>query len=179
MNKSIILYRSKYGAAQTYAQWLAELTGFLCVALSKEVWRQAAECQTLVLCGGVYASGIAGLSALKKHLPELNAQRVAVFCVGASPYDKEALEQLRLHNMTGPLQSVPLFYGRGAWDESRMSLPDRTLCRMLQRSVAKKDPADCEPWMRALMSAAGQRCDWTDRSYLLPLLEHLAIEPKK
>ena len=65
------------------------------------------------------------------------------------------------------------FYGRGAWDESKMRFMDRTLCKMLQKSVAKKNPDKYEPWMKALMCAVGQSCDWTDEKYLLPLIDYL------
>ena len=93
--------------------------------------------------------------------------------MGASPYDEDALAAVREHNLTGDLKGIPLFYGRGAWDMSRMKFIDRTLCKMLQKSVAKKDPDTYEPWMKALMSVAGQSCDWTDRKYLTPLAEYL------
>ena len=49
----------------------------------------------------------------------------------------------------------------------------RTLCKMLQKSVAKKNPDTYEPWMKALMCAVGQSCDWTDEKYLLPLIDYL------
>lgn len=31
MSKGIILYQSKYGAIQKYAEWLVEITGYDCV----------------------------------------------------------------------------------------------------------------------------------------------------
>lgn len=42
---------------------------------------------------------------------------------------------------------------------------------MLQKAVAKKDPSKYEPWEEALMCAVGKDCDWTDKSYLTPLVE--------
>ena len=75
--------------------------------------------------------------------------------------------------VTGNLRDIPLFYGRGAWNESKMKFMDRTLCKMLQKSVAKKDPNTYEPWMKALMCAVGQDCDWTDKKYLIPLMDFL------
>lgn len=54
-----------------------------------------------------------------------------------------------------------------------MKFIDRTLCKMLQKSVAKKDPSTYEPWMKALMCAVGQDCDWTDKKYLIPLLDYI------
>lgn len=173
MEKGIIIYQSKYGATKKYAQWLQDLLGFDCIETPKADWREAARYDTLILCGGIYASGIAGLSFLKKNIGRFGDMRICILCVGASPYDESAFEQIRAHNLTGDLKEIPLFYGRGAWDESRMKFVDRTLCKILQRSVAKKDPDTYEPWMRALMCAVGQTCDWTDKKYLAPLVEYL------
>ena len=57
-----------------------------------------------------------------------------------------------------------------------MGLIDRTLCKMLHKAIAKKDPNLCEPWMKALLAATGQSCDWTDREYLIPLIEYIKSE---
>lgn len=100
-------------------------------------------------------------------------KKTAVLCVGASPYDEKAFEGIREHNLTGELRGIPLFYGRGAWDMSKMRFADRILCTLLQKSVAKKDPSTYEPWMAGLMSAVGQAADWTDKKYLEPLIEYL------
>lgn len=71
------------------------------------------------------------------------------------------------------LGKVPLFYCRGSWDEEKRKFGDRSLCRMLQKAVAKQDPEEYEPWQKALMCSVGQKCDWTDRAYLEPLLEYI------
>lgn len=173
MKNGLIIYQSKYGATEKYSKWLREATGFDCTETSKATANQAEQYGTILLCGGIYASGIAGLSFLKKNIGRLKNQKIAVFCVGASPYDEKALKEVKQHNLTGTLKDIPLFYGRGMWDESRMTFPDRTLCRLLQRSLAKRDPDTYEPWMKALMGASGQSCDWTDKKYLEPLLRCL------
>ncbi len=173
MQKGMIVYQSKYGATEKYAKWLREMTNFHCVEASKAAAAEVEQCETVVLCGGVYASGIAGLSFVKKNINKLKNKKLAIFCVGASPYDDSALAEIKEHNLTGDLRDIPLFYGRGAWNESKMKFMDRTMCKMLQKSVAKKDPSTYEPWMKALMCAAGQNCDWTDKKYLVPLLNYL------
>lgn len=173
MKNGIIMYQSKYGATQKYANWLVETTGFDCMETSKATLDIVSPYKTIVLCGGIYASGIAGLSFLKKHFRGLNGKKIAVFCVGASPYDEQAINEIKMYNLKNELRDIPLFYGRGAWDESRMSFKDRTLCKLLQKSIAKKDPNTCEPWMKALMCAAGKSCDWTDRKYLDSIQKYL------
>ena len=173
MIKGIIIYQSKYGATRKYAEWIQAMTNFHCMETSKAQVGEVAQYETILLCGGVYASGIAGLSFLKKNIDKLKKNKLAILCVGASPYDKSAFAEIKAHNLTGDLRDIPLFYGRGAWNESKMKFMDRTLCKMLQKSIAKKDPRTYEPWMKALMCAAGQNCDWTDKKYLIPLMDYL------
>ncbi len=44
---------------------------------------------------------------------------------------------------------------------------------MLKKAVAKKAPNTYEPWIKALMSVANEKCDWTDKEYLKPLLDYV------
>lgn len=175
MKKGIIIYQSKYGATKKYVKWLIEITNFDFVETKKAVLNKVEQYETIILCGGIYASGIAGLSFLKKNISKLKDKKITIFCVGASPYDESAFHEIKEYNLKNNLKEIQLFYGRGAWDEDNMTLRDRTLCRILQKSVAKKDPNTYEPWMKALMCAVGQKCDWTDKKYLKPLLDYLEI----
>lgn len=175
MNKGIILYQSKYGATKKYAEWLKEATQFDCVETKKADIKKVSEYDIIILGGGIYASGIAGLSFLKKNIQKLKDKKIFVFCVGASPYDEKAYEEVCRHNFKNELKNISCFYCRGAWNEDIMSFGDRTLCKMLQKAVAKQDPDTYEPWQKALMCAVGQKCDWTDRKYIEPLLEALNI----
>lgn len=173
MSKGIILYKSKYGSTKKYADWLTDATGFDCFETNAVNASKAKQYEKVVLLGGIYASGISGLKFLKQVAPDLVNKKVAVFCVGASPYDKKQLAQIKERLLKDALEAVPLFYGRGAWNEEAMTIIDRTLCNVLQRSLAKKDPSTYEPWMAALMEAKGQKSDWTDPSCLDPLIEYL------
>nr|WP_296263813.1 flavodoxin domain-containing protein [uncultured Merdimonas sp.] len=173
MGSGIIIYQSKYGATKKYVDWLQEKTGFEAVETKKARPDMISGKETVILCGGIYASGIAGISFLRKNRQALQGKKTAIFCVGASPYDGKAMEEIKAHNLKEDLKDIPVFYGRGAWNESAMTFPDRTMCKMLQKSVAKKDPSTYEPWMKALMCAVGEECDWTDPEYLEPLLKYL------
>ncbi|MDE7326997.1 MAG: flavodoxin domain-containing protein [Lachnospiraceae bacterium] len=182
MENGIVIYRSKYGSAKKYAHWIAQKTGFFCMeaanccfGTTKPGMETPTAYNTVIFCGGIYASGISGLSLLRKHYPKLRGKRLAIFCVGASPYSQKALGEIRTHNLKGELADIPLFYGRGAWNEKAMSFKDRTLCRILKKAVAKTPLDAQEPWMRALLCASGQECDWTDEKYLDGLMEFLHI----
>lgn len=166
----IILYRSKYGTTKKYAQWLSEETGFPYIEIKHAEISDVQKYDTIILGGGIYASGIAGLSFLKKHINKLQEKRILVFCDGASPYDEKAYQEIIVHNMKDKLAGIPCFYCRGAWDMASMNIVDRNLCRMLRKAVAKKDPREYEAWEQALMEAGDEKCDWTDKKYIEPIL---------
>ena len=174
MGRGIILYQSKYGATKKYADWLVEETGYDCVETKNAKVADLQKYNVIILGGGVYASGIAGLQFIKKNIGQLADKKVAVFAVGASPYDEKAIMKIREMHFKDELRSISLFYCRGAWDEGKMKFVDRTLCNMLQKAVAKQNPNEYEPWQKALMCAVGQKCDWTDKSYLEPLIKYIS-----
>ena len=173
MSRGIILYQSKYGATKKYADWLVEETGYDCIETKDAKVANLQNYDVIILGGGVYASGIAGLQFIKKNIGRLGNKKIVVFAIGASPYDEKAIMQIRKMHFKDELRNIPLFYCRGAWDEEKMKFTDRTLCKMLQKVVAKQNPDEYEPWQKALMCAAGQKCDWTDKAYLGELLKYI------
>ena len=173
MEKGIVIYKSKYGATKKYVDWLIEETKFDCIETSNAKIKDIEKYNTIILCGGIYASGISGLSFLRKNYHLLKNKKLVIFCVGASPFEEKAFNDLKLHNLKEDLKNVPIFYGRGAWDEKNMTFKDRTLCKMLKKAIAKKDPSTYEPWMRVLMSTGEEKCDWTDKKYIKSLLEYI------
>ena len=170
MSRGIILYQSKYGATKKYADWLVEETGYDCIETKDAKVANLQNYDVIILGGGVYASGIAGLQFIKKNIGRLGNKKIVVFAIGASPYDEKAIMQIRKMHFKDELRNIPLFYCRGAWDEEKMKFTDRTLCKMLQKVVAKQNPDEYE---QALMCAAGQKCDWTDKAYLEALVKYI------
>ena len=171
--KGIILYKSKYGATKKYANWLSEETGFPNLDVKKAKIEHVMEYDVVIFGGGIYASGIAGLSFIKKHYDVLKEKTLLIFCVGASPYDTEAFHTLSANNLKDELSDIPLFYCRGAWDLQKMTLIDRTMCRALFKVIAKKDPSTLEVWEKALVDAGEENCDWTDKKHLEPIIAYL------
>jgi menaquinone-dependent protoporphyrinogen IX oxidase len=169
----VILYQSKYGATKKYAYWLSEATGFTCTETKRARIEDVQNYDTIILGGGIYASGIAGLTFLKKHINVLKEKKIIVFCAGASPYEESVFQAVMQHNMKDGLSGIPCFYCRGAWDMESMSVIDRNLCKLLHKAVAKKDPSEYEVWEKALMAVGEEKCDWTDKKYIEPILNEL------
>ena len=143
MENILIIYKSKYGAAREYAQLLGKALNTAPVSIDQARSQMVASADTIILCGGIYASSIAGLSFLKKR------------------------------HLSGSLEGIPLFYGRGAWNEEIMTIKDKLLCSMLMKAVSKKPMEQCESWELALKEAMGKKCSWVDEKYLEPLLKYI------
>ena len=170
----IIIYKSKYGATKKYAEWLKEETGFKAVTTSEADVNSLGSYDVIVLGGGVYASGIACVSFLRKIYPKIKDKKIIVFTCGASPYDEKFFNQVVQMNMKGDLSGIPVFYCRGGFDFKGMTFMDRTLCKMLRKSLSKKDPKDYEAWEEALMSVGEDESgDWTDQSNLEPVIREI------
>ena len=58
--RTIVLYTSKYGAAETYAQWIAEALGCQAVSLDKFSKKELQGYDTVIYGGGVQAGGESG-----------------------------------------------------------------------------------------------------------------------
>lgn len=174
MSKGLVVYRSKYGAAQRYAELLRQETGCDVLELSDFHGPESAEYGWVVFTAGVYAGGLGGWKAFQSRYRPAGGQKAAVLAVGASPFDEQSVNLLRSRSCTGSLAGAELFYARGAWDLSRMKWNDRTLCKLLLKSVKQRDPETLEPWMAALLEAGDSACDWTDAAFLAPLLDFLA-----
>ena len=170
MNNIVVLYQSKYGATKKYADWLAEELSCDLIETKKARIEEIEKYDVIILGGGIYATGIAGISFLRKYHERLIHKKIILFAVGASPYNEKAMIDLKKRNFKGELSHVQFFYCRGAWNEEIMSWKDRTLCALLKKAVAKKDPATYEPWEDALMQAVGFNFDWTDKGYLKQII---------
>ena len=169
--KGIILYSSKYGATKRYAEWLADDTGFDCVETKNAKIGDVCTYDTIILGGGLFASRVAGISFLKKNIDKLSGKKIIVFCDGVSPYDEHYISQLVELNMKGLPEGIPLVYCRGIWNPKDLRFLDSKLCGMLRKALKKKDPSEYEVWEKALVETGDELIDWTDKSYLKPILE--------
>lgn len=175
MSSVVVIYQSKYGATKKYAEWLSEELACDLLETKNASVEKVEKYNVIILGGGIYATGIAGVSFLKRNYNRLKHKKLVVFAVGASPYNEKAMIALKERNFKNELADIPCFYCRGAWNESIMTWKDRTLCNMLKKAVRKKDPADYEPWEAALMQAVGANHDWTDKQYIKPIIEYARI----
>lgn len=177
MNKTIVLYQSKYGATQRYAGWIAEALNCESASIKSFDAKRLGEYDTIVYGGGVYASGIKGLGLLKKHAKKLCGKRIVCFAVGAAPHEEATIENLKTKNLTDALENAAFFYCRGALDIQKMKGLDKVVMSMFAKMGAKKDSSEISPSDASLPENISEAQDWIDKDYLAPVIAYLRAEP--
>ena len=176
MSNILILYKSKYGSTKKYVDMLEKEITCDIFKINDFHFEDIKKYDFILFAGGIYAGGISIMKYIQKNNNLLVNKKTAIFAVGASPYDEKAFETTKTQNLKNIPFEIPMFYGRGAYDESVMNFVDKSLCKLLKKSLSKKDPSTFEPWMEALFQADDKNSDWVDKSYLESLIKYIHKE---
>lgn len=133
MKSVVVIYKSKYGSTKKYAKWLSELLSCDIFETKNINIEKVMKYDTIILGGGLYACNIAGISFLKKNYKDLQKKNLVVFGVGAAPYDDEVIKKLREVNFKDEIKQSSLLLLSWAWDETKMSFIDYTLCSFFKK----------------------------------------------
>lgn len=174
MNKTVVIYESKYGSTRCYAQWIAEELACPLFERKKFKPQDFKKYDVVIYGGGLYAGGISGIKLLTKSENLLSGKKVILFTCGlANPEDpfntsaiRKALEKVLSPEM---LKQIRLFHLRGGIDYSRLSLVHRSMMAMLRRVLLKKDAKSLRAEDRQLLDTYGKCVDFTDRKSIQPL----------
>lgn len=168
---TIIIYSSKTGFTQKYAQWMKEDLGCDCVPYRERGTVDFDKYQAVAFGGGCYIGKINKLGWLKKQLPQLRGKKVAVFFTGAMEPDAPDVRRLERENFTPQeLERIGIFYLQGGLNYAAMNPIDRFLMAGFRKMLKSK--AD-SPKERVMLQNVSESFDKTDREKLRPVEEYL------
>ena len=175
MNKIAVVYKSKYGTSKRYAKWIAEETRADLFENSEIKTNQLKEYDTIIFGGGLYASGIAGVSTITKNFETIKDKRIIIFTVGlASTDNKEIFLPIIEKNFSKEMrESIKFFHFRGGIDYKKLGIVHKSMMAMLKSVVAKKSLDELSDDDKALLDTYGKKVDFTDKEMIKPLLTFL------
>ncbi|MDR1705908.1 MAG: flavodoxin domain-containing protein [Clostridiales bacterium] len=160
-----VVYKSRYGAAKRYAQWIAEDLKCPIYNLSEVKPGQLDNCGAVVYGGGVYAGSVSGL----KDAFSLFNKDLVVFAVGMAKPTEASAAAFKDKLIPAEVKDrTALFQLRGGYDLGKMSFFHK-LVMMLVRGVMKKgesSPGEREKFKNKIV-------DFIDRSSLKPLVDYI------
>lgn len=174
--KTLVLYKSFYGHTKQYAEWISEAMHADLAPVGKIEAARLADYDVVVYGGGLYASGISGISALLRRFDRLRGKRVIVFTCGlADPANEVNLKTIR-QNIEKSIpeeqrRAIRFFHLRGGIDYPRLGPVHRAMMAMLRSMLLKKDQDDLREEDREMLATFGGTVDFMDRASIKPILD--------
>ena len=192
--RTIVLYTSKYGAAETYARLIAEALGCRAVPLDKFSKKELQGYDTVIYGGGVQAGGVRGLEQFTKWIKgDLKLRQMAkrgtiseaeaaeigafdrqyyIFAVGISLDSEGNRLQLRDINFDKDwLRDLPCFFLPGAFDPAKLAGVDKAIIKVATKMFLDKPEAQAAAEDAQVLRYFETGCDLIDRTRTTALIE--------
>lgn len=172
LSKTIIIYKSKYGTTEKYANWLADELGCDicgCKGIGKIDFNKYS---TVIYGAGIYAGGI-GAKNITSCWETLKEKKIIIFTVGLSDPEKTDYQPIIDKGFNSEQkQMIKFFHLRGGIDYKSLGFVDKMLMAMLVSVMKKKPEAELSDDSRMMLEAYGNKADFTDRKQIKPILEY-------
>jgi menaquinone-dependent protoporphyrinogen IX oxidase len=175
VNKTAVIYKSKYGSTKKYAEWIASELKSILFECSQIKPEDLLQYDTIIFGGGLYASGINGISLITKNFQTIKNKNIIVFTVGlAATEDKEIFKPIIEKNCTQELRNkIKFFHLRGGIDYKKLNFIHKPMMAMLKTMVSKKKPEEMTDEDRMMLDTYGEKVDFTDKNTIEPLISYI------
>jgi len=171
---TLVLYTTKHGETQRYAERIAEPLDAL---VKDAAYAKAADAKTydaVVLGCCVYAGKIKGLDFFADHAAELADKRLVLFTCGL--YDpqlpdvgKALDDQIRME-LGDAADNVCVFHLRGSIRWKSLGIVERMMLKALLSAAKKKPEQERTLIERQMIETEGGAIDFTDEADLAPIV---------
>lgn len=175
MDKTVVIFESKYGSTKQYANWIAETLS--CPLSERKAFRPQdfAQYETIIYGGGLYAGGVSGINLLIQNWNLICRKRIVLFTCGiADPNDPENVSHIRssLSKSLPPemMERIHIFHLRGGINYPRLSLVHRAMMFMLRKMMLKKRLDSLRQEDRLFLDTYGKSIDFTNQESIQPLI---------
>ena len=160
---TIVIYKSKYGATKTYAEWIAEELDCKAIDAKDAKIEDLLGYDTIIYGGGLYAEVINGATLITRNLEKLDGKKIIIYSTAITPlkyreyYDKLVVEKNFKPEMLDKIK-VYNFMGKMIIDD--LTVVHRTALKTLKQIMMnKKEPKELEKLLIELCDTSGDFCD--------------------
>lgn len=171
MKKTIVLYRSKTGFSQRYAEWIAEDLACECRPITGIQLDDLKDYGLVIYGAGIYAGMLAGAGKIKNWIKKTPEKTWVVFATGASPQNEGYEEVVFKSNFRqGEPRPAHLFYMLSGINYEKMGLVNRLLMFIFTTTISHK---------RGTAQASKQTSvDLANRVYIEELLSYVRLKAR-
>ena len=176
MERTVVIYKSKYGATEQYARWIADELNCDRVRAEDFKARDFDKYDNIIYGGGLQAGGIKGFELIRKNRRILAQKKVVVFVVGLSVDDKDNRMEVRDINLDKPeLRGLTLYYCKGAFNPEAVKGLDKGIIKVCL-SMLEPNRYTGTDAQKQLYKDMTEGADYIDRKYIEPIVAEFKTE---
>lgn len=168
MEKTLIIYYSRYGATKSYVDDLCKDTDVVSVEAKDCTKQQIANYKRIIIAGSIHISKLKVLKTLSKYTKHLQDKDVYLLAVGLNEDIKEAINDIKKQHVNiADYRFKEIFYCPGKLNVNDMTWFHRKLFGFLASALKKQK--DISPSDQKFLSAIENSVDYRDMAYLNPI----------
>lgn len=178
MNRTAVIYQSKYGSTEKYAKWIAET--LQCDLFDRKAVKADELCSydTIIYGGGLYAGGVSGIDLIIKNFHCFCDKNIVLFTCGladtSNPINTDHIKMSLRKLFTPEMEKqIKVFHLRGGVDYSKLNFMHKAMMSMLHKSLIKKDPDALSDEDKEMLETYGKKVDFTDRLSIAPIISYV------
>ena len=165
---TLVLYTTKHGATQRYAQRIGQPLDALVKEAAYAKLEKAKTYDAIVLGCPVYRDQIKGLDFFADHAKDLLDKRLVLFTCGLNdpvePDVKEKLEAQLREKLGDALEHIAIFHLRGSVRWQSLGLVERMMMKALIADLKKKPEDQRSKTEHLLIETEGGALDFSDEA---------------
>ena len=170
--KTLVLYKSKSGFVEKYANWIGQSLNGDVYELDTFNMDNLMAYDTVIYGGGLYAVGINGLSKIIGKFDDVKYKNIILFASGASPFRPGILDEIIDKNLTDEQKSyIKTFYLRGGFEYEKLGFMDKRLMDLLKLKLKRKKNLTADE--RGMLAAYDTPIDFTRRENVEELVSYV------
>lgn len=175
MEKAVVIYKSKYGSTKKYSKWIAEKLNCDLLEEKDVNEKELLSYDKIIFGGGLYASGINGISLITKNFNKIKDKKLVVFTVGlADPDKEEQFTSILEKNFTDEMkEKIKIFHLRGGINYKTLSIVHKTMMAMLISVMKKKKEEELSEDDKLMLETYGKEIDFIDNEKINPIVSYI------
>ena len=181
MNKTIIVYYSKYGHTKQYTEWLAEELNADVFEIKNVDFNNLQDYSIIIFGSSIYAGQNKTALALVRDFKLIKDKKIVLFTCGLTDVSSEeviAERNKQLEKIIPPeiREKIKIFHLRGGMDYKNLNFLHKTIIKMLSNSLSKKNERQLTQKDKDILLAYGGKVDFSDKEALKPIVEYCLRE---
>ncbi len=167
--KTILIYKSKTGFTEKYANWISEEIDCKVVNISTIKNVNFNQYDLIIFGSRIHAGRIDGLDKIKKL--DLG-NRLIIFATGATPKETNSIQEVWKNNLSKEeLQVIKHFYIPAGLNYEKMDFLDKVMMKMASVMLEKKKDKNAEDI--GMQNSIKKSYDISNKSKIKPLVDYI------